>query len=193
MIIDTSQNSNLDKDFKGQRHDETMVVILQKHWFVLAWPFTKGAICIFLALILPSIGKIGFYIFNSGVIGFLYFAWLIFWGSYLAYEYLNWYKDRFIITDQRIINIDQKSLFTRKVSEIELDKIQDIFHEIVGTFATAMGFGTVVVQSAGNSVRLESIAKPAELQDMIARLVKEATSPPVTAEELIDFIKDNRQ
>lgn len=190
----TKENSNLDKDFKGQRHDETVIVILQKHWFVLAWPLAKGVLLILLALILPSIGKTGYYIFNSGVIGFIYFAWLVFWASYLAYEYLNWYKDRFVITDQRIINIDQKSLFSRKVSEIELDKIQDIFHEIIGTFATAMDFGAVVLQSAGNSIRLESIAKPAELQDMIVRLVKEATkNPPVTATELIDFIKDNRK
>ncbi|MBU1083431.1 PH domain-containing protein [Patescibacteria group bacterium] len=188
-----NEKSNLDKDFKGQRHDETVIIILQKHWFVVAWPLAKGALLILIALVLPSIGKIGYYIFNSGVIGFLYFAWLVFWGSYLAYEYLNWHKDRFIITDQRIINIDQKSLFSRKVSEVELERVQDIYHEIVGTFATTMDYGVIVIQSAGSSVRLEDIAKPAEMQDMIVRLVKEATkNPPVTAEELVDFIKDHR-
>ena len=156
------KKSNLNKEFFGQRVDEEVVLILQRHWFVLAWPFFKGVLFIAFALILPAIGKVGFYIFNSGVIAFVYIAWLIFWVSYLAYEYINWYRDRFIITNQRIVNVDQRSMFSRRVSELEFDRVQDI-------------------------------ARPAELQDIIVRLVKEATAdPPVTAEEMIDFIKNNR-
>lgn len=61
-------------------------------------------------------------------------------------------------------------------------------------FAAALNFGDVVIQSAGNKdMTIQDIAHPAELQDIIVRLVKEATAdPPVTAEEMIDFIKKNR-
>jgi uncharacterized membrane protein YdbT with pleckstrin-like domain len=188
------KKSNLNKEFFGQRVDEEVILILQRHWWVLGWPFLKGILFIAFALILPAIGKVGFYIFNSGVIAFVYVAWLIFWASYLAYEYINWYRDRFIITNQRIININQKSMFSRKVSEIELERIQDISHEINGVFSAALNFGRVIIQSAGsNDMAIQDIAHPAELQDIIVRLVKEATAdPPVTAEEMIDFIKKNR-
>lgn len=189
------KKANLNKEFFGQRTDEDVILILQRHWFVLAWPFLKGVLFIAFALILPAIGKVGFYIFNSGVIAFVYIVWLIFWTSYLAYEYINWYRDRFIITNQRIINIDQRSMFSRKVSEIELERVQDISHEINGVFAVTLNFGHVIIQSAGSKdMAIQDIAHPAELQDIIVRLVKEALSdPPVTAEEMIDFIKKNRE
>src|SRR3989338_593914 len=189
------KKSNLNKEFFGQRVDEEVVLILQRHWFVLAWTFFKGVLFIAFALILPAIGKVGFYIFNSGVIAFVYIAWLIFWVSYLAYEYIIWYRDRFIITNQRIVNVDQRSMFSRRVSELEFDRVQDIAHEVGGVFAAALNFGNVIIQSAGSrDMTIKDIARPAELQDIIVRLVKEATAdPPVTAEEMIDFIKNNRE
>lgn len=195
MTDSEPKKSNSGQDFQGQRKGEVVVVVLQKHWFVLIWPFIKGGALILLALLLPSWGNVGFYIFNSGPLAFVYLVWIVFWASYIAYEYLNWYRDRFIITRERIINIDQKGIFTRRVSEIELDRIQDVSHEINGAAATAMGFGTVIIQSAGSeNIALKDVARPAELQDVIVRLVKDATEdPPVTINELVDFIKDHRQ
>jgi len=195
MTTPEPKKSKHEVDFPGQREGEAVVLILQKHWFVLAWPFVKAGALITLALLLPSWGKVGFYIFNSGPLAFIYLVWIIFWASYIAYEYLNWYRDRFIITRERIINIDQRGIFTRRVSEIELDRIQDVSHEIAGAFATAIGFGTVIIQSAGSeNIELQDVAQPAELQDVIVRLVKDATAtPPVTVDELVDFIKDHRK
>jgi uncharacterized membrane protein YdbT with pleckstrin-like domain len=184
----------LRKDFPTQKPDEKPVLILRKHWFVLAWPFFKGAAFIVLAGFLPTFGRIGFYIFNSEILTFLYLAWIVFWASYIVYEYLNWYRDKYIITDKRVVNIDQRSLFKRRVSEIELDRIQDISHEINGVMATSFDFGTVIISSAGGgNIELREIPAPADIQDIIFKLVKEATKePPVTVDELVDFIKKQR-
>lgn len=184
----------MNKEFPTQRSDEKPILILHKHWFVLAWPFFKGVLLIILAAFLPAVGKIGFYIFNSAPLTFLYLAWIVFWASYLLYEYLNWYRDRYIITDKRVINIDQKSLFKRRVSEVELEKVQDIAHEINGLTATALDFGTVIISSAGSdNINLKDVPCPADVQDLIVKLVKDATEePPVTVNELVDFIKKQR-
>jgi len=194
MTKQESKKSNTDIDFQGQREDEEVILILKKYWFTLFWPFVKGGIFILIALLLPYTKSVGYYIFNSGTIAFLYLSWIVFWISFLAYEYLNWHRDRFIITDQRIINIDQKSLFKRKVSELELEKIQDVSHEIKGMFATALDFGDVILQSAGSeNIVIADVAQPSELQDTIVKLVKEANAgPPVTVDELVDFIKEHR-
>ena len=112
----------------------------------------------------------------------------------MVYQYINWYRDQFIITTQRLINIDQRSLLHRRVAEVELDKIQNITHIIKGLSPTMFNFGTVIVQSAGaNDLMLEQISNPALIQEDITRLVKEATADKsVTATELIDYIKDHR-
>lgn len=182
------------KEFPTQRSDEKPILILHKHWFVLAWPFFKGVLLILLAMVLPLIGKVGFYVFNSAPLTFLYLAWIVFWASYILYEYLNWYRDQFIITDKRVVNIDQRSLFKRRVSEVELEKIQDIAHEITGVSATTFNFGTVIISPAGGgNIELREIPQPAKVQDIIVKLVKKATAePPVTVDELVDFIKKQR-
>ncbi len=194
MVDKKDKQSNEDKEFQGQREDEKIILILKKYWFILFWPFVKGIVFLLIAVILLYTKSVGFYIFNSGPIAFLYLAWIVFWVSFMAYEYLNWHRDKFIITDHRIINIDQKSLFKRKVSELELEKIQDVSHEIHGMFATALNFGDVILQSAGSeNIILSDIAKPAEMQDIVVKLVKEANAgPPVTVDELVDFIKEHR-
>ncbi|HCR42266.1 TPA: hypothetical protein DIV45_02820, partial [Patescibacteria group bacterium] len=195
ISMNSSQKPSPKKEFPTQKSDEKIILILRKHWFVLAWPFFKGVTLILIVLFLPLFGKLGFYIFNSAFLTFLYLAWVVFWGNYIVYEYLNWYRDRFIITTKRVINIDQKSIFRRKVSEIELEHIQDISHEINGVSATTFGFGHVILASAGSvNIELRDIPQPAEVQDLIVKLVKDATAePPVTAEELVDFIKQQRK
>jgi len=184
----------LKKDFPTQKPDEQAILILRKHWFVLAWPFFKGVLFIVIAAFLPIVGKIGYYIFNSAPLTFLYLAWIVFWASYILYEYLNWYRDKYIISDKRVINIDQKSLFKRRVSEIELERIQDISHEINGVMATSFNYGIVIISSgSGDNIELREIPQPAAVQDIIFKLVKEATKePPVTVDELVDFIKKQR-
>lgn len=192
--MSTNNSVPIKKDFSTQRPDEKVILILRKHWFILAWPFFKGALFITIAALLPTIGKMGFYIFNSVYVSVIYFIWIIFWANYLVYEYLNWYRDQYIITDKRVINVDQRSLFKRRVSEVELDKIQDIIHEINGVNATTFNFGDVIIASAGSDkIELHDIPQPASIQSLLFKLVKEATkNPPVSVDELVDFIKKQR-
>ncbi|MBU1092387.1 PH domain-containing protein [Patescibacteria group bacterium] len=193
--MDQPKKTQFKKEFSTQKPDEKIILILRKHWFILAWPFFKGVVLILLILFMPLFGKLGFYIFNSAFLTFVYLAWMIFWGNYIVYEYLNWYRDRFIITTQRVVNIDQKSMFRRRVSEIELDHIQDISHEINGVSATSFKFGNVILSSTGDdNIELRDIPQPAEVQDLLVKLVKDAMrGGAVTAEELVDFIKQQRR
>jgi len=189
-----NNSSPAKKEFSNQMPDEKVILILRKHWFVLAWPFFKGTLFVVIAALLPTIGKIGFYIFNSAFLTIVYLVWIVIWVNYLIYEYLNWYRDQYILTDRRVINIDQRSLFKRRVSEVELDKIQDVLHEINGVNATTFNFGNVIIYSAGSDkIELRDIPQPAAIQNLIFKLVKEATkNPPVTVDELVDFIKKQR-
>ena len=190
----TAKKPSPKKDFPAQKSDEKAILTLRKHWFVLAWPFFKGIALMLIVVFLPLFGKMGFYIFNYAMLTFIYLVWIVFWGSSIIYEYLNWYRDRYIITNKRVINIDQRSLFRRRVSEIELDHVQDIAHEINGVMATTFDFGNIIISSTGgDKIELREIPQPAEVQDLIVKLVKEATEkPPVTVEELVDFLKKQR-
>ncbi len=62
----------------------------------------------------------------------------------------DYYLDIWIITSQRIIDINQKGLFNREVSEFMLDKVQDVSVEIPNMMATLMKYGNLKIQTAGD-------------------------------------------
>jgi len=181
-------------EFLGQREDEEVVDIMFKHWYVIAAPMLKAISIILLSFAVPIWLHFTAFIFTYGITTVIYYFWMVFWIGYMVYQYINWYRDQFIITTQRLINIDQRSLLHRRVAEVELDKVQNITHIIKGLPSTIFNFGTVIVQSSGaNDLLLEQVSSPASIQEDITRLVKEASADkPVTATELIDFIKDHR-
>ena len=180
-------------EFIGQRQSETIELVLFKHGYTLVMPLLKALGIIALSLGIPIWLHWSSFIFSYGFSTAVYYLWLVFWICYMVYQYANWYRDRFIITTERIVDIDQRGMFSRKVSEVELGKVQNITHSVTGIFATMFNFGTVTVQSAGaNDLTLDNVADPAGIQEEITRLVKSAnTDAPVSAEELIKFIKTN--
>ncbi len=69
---------------------------------------------------------------------------LFFYASFLVY-----YLDMLIITNERMVEVSQENLFSRKVSELELFKIQDATSNVQGFVATIFKYGTLDVQTAG--------------------------------------------
>lgn len=69
---------------------------------------------------------------------------LFFYSSFLMY-----YLDMMIITNDRLVQIQQKTLFSRSVSELDLYRIQDTTSDITGVIATMIGYGLLKIQTAG--------------------------------------------
>jgi len=98
---------------------------------------------------------------------YLLFIWLLFFFSLIDYILDVW-----IITDQRIIDVRQKGFFSRSVSEVRHDHIQDISSEISGFFPTILKYGNVIVQSAGeqNKLFFEEVPNPESIRDMLMKM-----------------------
>jgi uncharacterized membrane protein YdbT with pleckstrin-like domain len=88
----------------------------------------------------------------------------------------------FLVTDQRVIDIDQKGFFHRVVSETTHRKIQDISYSVRGLWATLLGFGTVSIQTAGAQMKIEidMIRRPAALQELLTGLQEQTDSDSQT-------------
>jgi len=65
-------------------------------------------------------------------------------------RWIDYYLDIWIITDKRIVDIEQKGLFRREVSEFSLDRIQDVTSETPNFIATILKYGNIRVQTAGS-------------------------------------------
>lgn len=69
---------------------------------------------------------------------------LFFYSSFLMY-----YLDMMIVTNDRMVQIQQKTLFSRSVSELDLYKIQDATSDVTGVLATVLGYGKLTIETAG--------------------------------------------
>ena len=153
-------------EFEGQRDNEEVIFILRKHWINLIKPsfwLFLGLIIVFIILRLAGASSFSAYAF---------FIWLGLGGTYWVYNWLIWLKDIYILTDQRIIDRDQRSLFSFTVSEAPLENIQDISWEKTGFISAIFNYGNIYVQTAGAKEKIvfENIAYPRRMKERILTL-----------------------
>ncbi|MFC1686462.1 PH domain-containing protein [Patescibacteria group bacterium] len=167
----------LESKFPGQRDQETTVLLARVHWARFAGHITLFlflAVVWFIAFILLQIyfpallsemwGQT-FVLFSSA-----YFLFLL---LFLFIGWLNYYLDVWIVTNERLVDIDQKSLFDRSISQLSLSKIQNVKAEMKGILPTFLRFGDVDVESAGADVgrfSFRSIPNPFEVERKVLEL-----------------------
>lgn len=161
--------------FDGQRSNEEVIFVIKRHPWVLAG---AGFIVIILTIILIlAVLLFGLAHFTSFLIVGVVLFFVIF-GFYQWFIYNNYL---YILTDQRIIIIEQNGLFGRKIIEAELEKIQNITTEIKGPIRTLLNFGSVTLRTAGIDpiMVLSNVDNPYEVQQKIIKYCKKysSTSP----------------
>lgn len=94
---------------------------------------------------------------------------------FLFSAFLDYYLDLWIVTNDRIMNIEQNGLFGRTISELDLTKIQDVTSEINGIIPTIFNYGDVHIQTAAEEKRFvfEQVPNPHEVRKTIIDLVAE--------------------
>lgn len=95
---------------------------------------------------------------------------LFFYSSFLMY-----YLDMMIITNDRLVQIQQKTLFSRSVSELDLYRVQDISSDISGVIPTMIGYGLLKIQTAGErqNFTFESVPRVNEVRRHIIELAEQ--------------------
>lgn len=86
-----------------------------------------------------------------------------------------WSLTAFLLTAERLVDVDQRGFFTTEVSSASYDRIQDVSYAIRGMWQTAFQIGTVEVQTAGTELRLElaGVRDPKSVQERLTSLIRE--------------------
>lgn len=111
---------------------------------------------------------------NAPIFFFLENSFLLFLWVTLFLIWIDVSFDVWIITEERIVNIEQKGLFTRRVSELRFHTIQDVTSEVNGVLPSILNYGDVLVQTAGENPRFifRNIPNPIEVKDRIMQLAE---------------------
>lgn len=90
-------------------------------------------------------------------------------------EFVGFYLDLLIVTNDRIIHINQHSLFARTIAEMDLYQTQDVISEVKGFVASLFKYGTLTIQNASAVTKFQSVdvPDPDKLRSIILDLANE--------------------
>lgn len=159
--------------FPGQQADEQIHLVVREHWFVF---LVKILIWIVFIAILFAFDSFAAsyapklleepYVFYVDVIKNIFLAYVLYGLLLLWVLYRLSYQ---VVTNERIVDVLQSSVFHHSVSELHLHNIEDVTAEIKGFFGTMIGYGNVHIQTAGAKERFvfNNVPDP----DKVAKLI----------------------
>ncbi len=155
--------------FQGEDPNETVIFVLRRHPWTL---FRPGFIVVILLLCITA----ALIIFQGSWVT----SWTIFilgpLSLYLAFRaWFLWINSVYVLTDQRVVAVDQTSWFDRQVGELAVADIMKIGHEVRGASATLFNFGDVNIIASGataSDLTLAAVYDPYEIQQRIVRAKK---------------------
>ena len=140
--------------------NEEPILIIRKHWIVL---LEHSSIILFLLLV-PVVGYPFINVLSGLVVSvfsnaegemltaFLNLFLVLYTMMVLAaflFIFMDYYLDMWIVTNRRILDVEQRGLFSRRIAEIPLSSVQDVTIDIHGILRTLLKFGTIKIQTAG--------------------------------------------
>ncbi len=163
------------KYFEDQFEDEEVLFVFRKHPIVMR----RGLIFGMAAwLIGPLYTLILTYVrpneLPSMSFFFLSLLFSILFGCLILFpSWIGWYYSVFIVTDQRLIQITQKGLFNRTVVDLGLSQIQMVNYQIAGLQQTALGYGTIMMQTYVGDLIIHDIHHPAKIQKQLLKILRQ--------------------
>lgn len=145
----------MDPYIPTMQQGEEIVMLLRKHVIILLGPIFY----IFMMIFVPLVGIVVlisafpvlmlYPVKNFIVILFsIYLLILLGYGFYIWFCY---YFSTFIVTEKRIIDLEQLSIFKRTSSELELSNVQDVKGDVGGVMETFLRYGNIIVETAGEA------------------------------------------
>ena len=163
--------------FEAQRSDEQVLLVLRAHIITqLSWVFLVAIAVILPIIIMPFMGILLESWFNLSNVFFL-LLFIIFWYLvvfFYAYEkFLLWFYGVYMVTNQRLVDIDFINFFQKHYAEAQMLRVQDVSTEVVGPLQVMFNYGLVRIQTAGElpNIEFEDVPHPDRIGKFIGELV----------------------
>jgi len=148
------------------------IIIMALAPFIFYYFFTSN----FLSIDRTIINLFDNFLGNWGT--FSYLVWLLLLWILFFVEWTDYYLDVLVVTNKRIVQIEQKGFFNREVTSFFYAQIQDITVETAGFIKTFLKFGHLHIQTAGHNheIIIKDAHNPEQARSLILRLQEQAGS-----------------
>ncbi len=156
--------------FETQESKEEIILLLRRHIITnVAWILT-AVFMFFVPFFLRFIPVLDFLPFRFQFI--IVLMWYLIILAFIFEKFLSWYFNVFIVTDERIIDVDFLSLVYKEITESKIDRIQDVTLTMGGICCSIFNYGTVYIQTAGDvpKIEFEQVPKPQKVVKILNQL-----------------------
>ena len=144
--------------------DEEVRLLVHKHWRLgvrgLFWPTVSFIASWTFLAIAPFL-----------VIFYLVAVWSVASLVWWMRNFLDYFLDAWIITNQAIVDVKWHGWFHRSATKILFSDIQGVSYEVKGISGTLLRYGKITVEkvSTGGTIALENVSHPRQVQMAILR------------------------
>jgi len=159
--------------FSTQAPTEHIILLLRQHPVTqLGWVLA-AAIGAFLPILFDSIHFFD-YLPLSYQIG-VYLGWYLILLGFVFESFIKWFYNVYILTDERVIDVDFHHLTYRNISAAKIDNIEDVTAKTAGFLSALFDFGTVTIQTAAAQREFEfnGVPHPVKVKKIINDLILE--------------------
>jgi len=152
--------------FESQADDEEIVLMVRAH------PITQlfclfNALVVFIFLFFTNYFFAGY--FSASRVIFFNLLVIVIILNYLWFNFLAWYFNLGIITNERVIDVDFSTVLYKETTSAYYNKIEDVTVKTGGFLASMVDFGNIFVQTAGTEANIEfmNIPEPGKVAELI--------------------------
>jgi hypothetical protein len=152
----------------GLRTETNGVIIYRTHWFILLKKVIWSSLALLLLFLVFVYSIFEFYpsinfdiiLFVQLGIGLILFLWWL-------YQYWDWRNDRYMVTDDQLIDLYKKPLGQEQRRSAPIKNIQTVEFERLGLISLILNFGTVFIRVGDTTFTFDYVYKPSEAQQDI--------------------------
>jgi hypothetical protein len=118
-----------------------------------------------------------FPLFRLGWIGVVIFLALLASALVVGWRsVLRWTRTMLVVTDKRVIDIEQRGLFDRIVTEAPYSHVDEVSYRVKGMIPTMFGYGDINIKLSGSAadIAFRRVHRPSKLQDLVNDLCEQA-------------------
>lgn len=158
--------------FDLQHKDELVLLMIRQHPIVnVPWIFITILLLLAPIVFLPFVPILNFFPAKFHFVA--YIGWYLMVFGYALEQFLVWFFNIYILTDERVIDMDFYNLLFKRVSEAKIERIEDITTVNSGLLQSIVDFGDVQIQTSAEipEIEFEKIPHPDRVQKLLSELI----------------------
>ncbi len=139
--------------FETQGNKEKIILLMRRHLVTNLWWVALSCFLIFVPFVWREFPLVA--VLSTKTVFSLTVLWYLGLAFFVLENLLLWFYNIYIVTDERIVDVDFFGLLYKNVNVAQIRKIEDVNYSQLGILANIFNFGDVVMETASEQLSAE--------------------------------------